>query len=361
MTHRLLALAALLAAGLALGAASASGAATATGLAPVAADSPTTAYDGWVVWSEPGADGLWRLVAYHGGVKRDLGAAPRAVPFDADLGPDAQGHVTVVFSRCATEPDFSSPQPWSTSRGCVLRAIDLTGGAERALRPPSLHGSDSTPSLFGTRLAFQRRARGADVSQLELYDVATHRTRTLRHGAVPHGCHVVGGCAKARFQGEVGELDLGTKTVAFSWHLAAPGVTGVGAAWEMRVEPTAGGRAVLAGNGYVSGACGARTPYSPNATATGLVFLSRWYHCEQVTGTVTSTTLGSGLLSRTDDVGGGVAWRIARDGATTYAVIGPEHRETQTPLPAGSLRLVRLNGVVPQPTGRRASEPFLTG
>jgi hypothetical protein len=362
MIHRLLGLAALLAATLTLGVAGASAAATATDLAPVASDSPTTAYGGWVVWSEQRDDGLWTLVGFHDGVKTALTAVPGSRPFDADLGPDAHGRPTLVFSRCAVEPDPRALQPWAVARDCRLHELDPAGGVEHPLGVPRPRGAaDSTPSLWRGRVAFQRRAGGADVARLLVYDFATRRTTTLRHGAVPHGCTFVGGCPHARYRGEVGELDLGARTVAFSWHLAAPNVTGVGAAWEMRAERIADRRSVLAGSGYVSGACGARTPYSPNATATGLVFLSRWYHCEQVTGTLTSTTIASGLLSRTDDAGGGIAWRIARDGATTYAVLGPGHRDTQTSLPAGSLRLVRLDGLALQPTGRRASEPFITG
>ena len=359
MRRLLLAAVALLAA-----AAPASAAVTVTDLAPVAADTPTSAYGGYVVWSEQGADGMWRLVAFHDGATTTLGVAPRSVPFDADVGPDAADRPTVTFSRCAPEPDYTSQQPWAVARNCRLRQVALPGGGESGLAVPRTGASDSTPSRWGGRVAFQRRAKGADVSQVMLYDFRHRRLKRLRHGAVPRTCHLAGGCARATHQAEVGEIDLGAREVAFSWHVAVPDAIGAGAVWELRAEQTASLTSVLAGNGYVSGACGARTPYSPNATAAGVLFLSRWYHCEQVEGTLTATTFaGGGLLSRTDDVGGGVAWRIAvdRSDGTTYAVLGPARRSTQTPLPAGSLRLVRLDGVTPAQTGKRAGEPFTTG
>jgi hypothetical protein len=333
-----------------------------TDLAPVYADSPIAAYDGWIVWSEPEPEDRWGLYAYHDGTRLRIPIPRQYRPFDVDVGPDLGGDPALVFSRCPTEPDQTSAQPWSTAVLCRTEEVSLvrsevSDGAVRAVRG----ASDSTPSIWMGKVAFQRRVSGSGVSQLLLYDQKTHHLRTLAHGAVPHACHVAGGCVGAGYTGEVGEIDLGPKTVAFSWHVSVPGVVGVGAAWEMRADRLSDGRSVLAGNGYVSGACGARTPYSPNAVADGLRFLSRWYHCEQVTGTLTATTIGSGLLARADlPAGGDVLWRIARDAATgiTYAVLGPAHRDTQTPLPAGALRLVRLDGLAPQPTGKRASEPF---
>jgi hypothetical protein len=339
---------------------------TVTDLAPVAADTPISAYGGYVVWSEQGADGMWRLVAFHDGVTTTLSAvAPRSVPFDADVGPSPVDRPEVTFSRCAPEPDFTAQQPWAAAGHCRLRVVSLPGGGEAGLAVPRTGASDSVPSRWGGRVAFQRRARGADVSQIMLYDFTHRRLKTLPHGAVPEGCPFTNGCTNAQRTAEVGELDLGPRAVAYSWHVAAPGLEGAGAGWELRLAPTgARRRSVLAGNGYVSGACGARTPYSPNVTGEGVLFLSRWYHCEQVEGTLTATSFASGgLLSRTDDVGGGVAWRIATDASSgvTYAVLGPVHRDTQTPLPAGSLRLVRLDGLQLTETGRRATEPFFTG
>jgi hypothetical protein len=335
-------------------------AATATPLVPVSsAEAPMAAYGGYVVLSEKGDDGLWRLTVVHDGVKTALAqVAPRAVPFDVDAGPDGAERPTAVFSRCADD---------ATRRGCTLRAVSLPGGGERALKVPRPAGaSDRTPAVWGPRVAFSRRAQGAIADQVMVYDFAHRRMRTLRHGALPHTCPFAGGCAKAHYEGHVGELDLSARTVAFSWQLTAPGVFGAGPGWELRAVRTGGGRqTLLAGNGYVSGACGARTPFSPNATADGVAFLSRWYHCETVTGTLTRTTFAArGRLDRTDDVGGAVAWRIALDAAdgTSYALLGPARLDTQTGLPVGSgLTLARVGGIAFDRTTKRATEPFMTG
>jgi hypothetical protein len=342
----------------ALGAPVAAGAAAApsTELTTVASDSSISAYGGWVVWSEKDPDGAWALVAWHAGAKVRLPAARRTVPFDADVGPGPNGRPTVLFSRCATEASGTGSTPWAASQGCRLRALDPATGAERAAGVPRPAGaSDSTPSRWRGRIAFQRRIPGNAVSQVMVYDTRTHRTRTLRHGAVPHHCPYRDGCARSIFAGEVGELDLGAKRLAFSWHVTAPSVEGVGVGWEMRIDPLSGGAGVLVGSGYTSGACGGRAPLSPNVTGTGLWFLNDTVHCDTIEGIVTSAT-GLGALSTTH-VPDGVAWRIARDGATVYAVLGPAV-EPASALPPGALRLVRLNGTAPQPTGDRAREPF---
>ncbi|HEY4099181.1 MAG TPA: hypothetical protein VGM33_26900 [Baekduia sp.] len=343
----------------ALGTPVAAGAAAApsTDLAPVTSDSSISAYGGWVVWSEQDPDGAWALVAWHDGAKVRLAAARRSVPFDADVGPGPDGRPTVLFSRCATEASGITQTPWAVSQGCRLRALDPATGVERAAGVPRPAGaSDSTPSRWRGRIAFQRRIPGDAVSQVMVYDIKTHRTRTLRHGAVSHHCPFGDGCPKSIFAGEVGEMDLGAKNLAFSWLVTAPAVEGAGPGWEMRIDPLSGGAPVLVGSGYTSGACGGRAPLSPNATATGLWFLSQIAHCEDIEGLVTSAS-PTGALSTTH-VPDGVAWRIARDGATVYAVLGPAHLEPASGLPPGSLRLVRLNGVAPQPTGDRAKEPF---
>lgn len=359
-------LAALVVAFAAVAAPAASAAPTATDLASVAADAPIAAYGGWVAWSETRPDGTSAIVTWHDGVKADLPVAPRTSPFDLDIGPDAQGRPTITFSRCVQEADSPAVLLWSSAQGCRLRAVTLPGGRERpvALPRPPAGASDSAPSVWGSRIAFQRRTANADVSQLMMYDFRTHRMTTLRHGSVPHDCPYATGCPKATYKGEASALDLGRRVLAFSWLAQVPSGTGVGGAWELWAERIADRRTVLAGNGYVSGACGGRVPFSPSATADGVLFLSRWYHCESVEGTVTATTFAAGgLLSRTSDVGGAVAWRIARDAATgaVYAVLGPVHRDTQTPLPAGSLRLARVDGLALEKTGKRASKPFVTG
>ena len=64
-----------------------------------------TAYDGYVVFSKSNASsGAWHLMVWHAGAISALAVPPRAVPFDADAGPGANGQPEVVFSVCAVEP-----------------------------------------------------------------------------------------------------------------------------------------------------------------------------------------------------------------------------------------------------------------
>src|SRR4051794_15090922 len=78
-------------------------------VATVQRPTPISSYAGHVVWSRyDAALGAFRLMEAHasaaGQVTTALPVAARAVPFDADVGPDANGAPTVVYSRCATEP-----------------------------------------------------------------------------------------------------------------------------------------------------------------------------------------------------------------------------------------------------------------
>jgi len=337
---------------------------TATPLATVADDTPIAAYGGWVAWSEKGPDGLYRIVTFHDGVKETLShIAPRTVPFDLDLGPGAVERPVITFSRCVVERDITAMEPWSKARSCRLRQVALPGGGESGVPVPGRgSASDSTPSRWGYRVAFQRRAKGADVSQIKLYDMEHRRMKTLPHGSVPHGCPYSTGCPHPRYAGETGELDLGARELAYTWRVTSPLVTGVGFAWEVRVVPTGTGRPLLAGDGYVSGACGGRAPHSPQATPGGILFVSLQFFCEQAEGTVTATSFAAGgILSRTTDVGGGVAYHVLRDAAngTIYALLGPatvDFNDTTAPL-----SLVRLSGLKLTRTDKVASEPFDTG
>jgi hypothetical protein len=360
--HRRLPMLAALAASLLLPAAAVAApaaAATSTDLAPVTDATAMSAYGGWVVWSERRPDGVWGLVAFHDGAKTQLAATPRSVPFDSDIGPGRDGRPTVMFSRCTTERDVADRLPWSRSATCRLRALDPATGVEKAAGVPRPAGaSDSTPSLWRGRVGFQRRTRGARFSQLMIYDPATGRTRRLPHGTVPTTCPSGHDCTGAGARGEVDALDLGARTVAFIWRIQAPSVMGTGTGWEARADRLSDGRSVLAGNGYSSGACGGRFPLSPNATADGLWFLNKTIHCDGIEGIITSAPIATGRLSAAHPPTG-VAWLIARDGATTYAVLGPGHTHPEAPLAADALKLVRLDGVVPKPTGKRASGPFV--
>ena len=101
-------------------------------VATVERPTPISAYAGHVIWSQYDA-GIagFRLFEAHaspaGQVTTQLAAAPRSVPFDADIGPGADGAPTVVYSRCATEPRLGADQLpiWATGRGCDVYALPL--------------------------------------------------------------------------------------------------------------------------------------------------------------------------------------------------------------------------------------------
>jgi hypothetical protein len=90
------------------------------------APTPIDAYAGRVVWSESSPEG-YRLFAYRQGEARQLPIAPQQSPFDVDLGPDREGKMVAVYSRCARLP---SPSSQDGTRGCGLYMHDF----ERARR-----------------------------------------------------------------------------------------------------------------------------------------------------------------------------------------------------------------------------------
>lgn len=306
--------------------ASAANASSLVDLAPVAsADAPVTAYGGWVVWSEKGPDGRWRLVTFHDGVKQDLAAvAPRAVPFDVDAGPGASGRPEVSFSRCENE---------TRARGCRLRTVSLTSGGEAGLAVPGRGSASFTlPSRWGERVVFQRQTRGEAVAEILLYDLRTRRTKRLHHGPVPDG---TGATAQAT------AIDLGRRTVAYSWISSALGA-GIGRSTDLLTQRTRDGRQLpdLAG-GLVDGACDAREPRSPNAVEIGALFLEYVARCDAEEGGLTTLYVDHRKAGRMAPLPN--LRRIARDAAdgTVYAIAGSD----------GAPRLVRLD----------AAPPFVTG
>jgi hypothetical protein len=125
---------------------------------------PVSAYAGHVVFSRYDASiAGYRLVEAHaspaGEVTTQLAAAPRSVPFDADVGPGADGTPTVVFSRCATEPRLGADQLpiWATGRGCDVYELPLGATSEtRVAGVSTAASSEYLPSIWRGRVAFAR-------------------------------------------------------------------------------------------------------------------------------------------------------------------------------------------------------------
>jgi hypothetical protein len=135
-------------------------------VATVERPTPVSAYAGRLVWSQydPTAN-IYRLMEAHasrvGQQTTQLPVAPRTVPFDADVGPAADGVPTVVYSRCAAEPRLGDDQlpVWATGRGCDVYRLALAGtaGEVRVGGVSTGSASEFLPSLWHSRVAFARR------------------------------------------------------------------------------------------------------------------------------------------------------------------------------------------------------------
>ena len=132
-----------------------------TVLTTVPEDTPLSAYGGHVVWSIPMTGG-YGLVHWHDGRLEPLAVAPRPVPFDIDVGPDARGRAVALYSRCRDEPPADDIDSWTIARGCDVYAYTLEGaGRERLVRSISRRASsETTPSMWRGAIAFARRATG---------------------------------------------------------------------------------------------------------------------------------------------------------------------------------------------------------
>lgn len=128
-------------------------------IARLDARTPIAAHGGVLAYSVRDAGGGFALVARSGAITSRVPIAPRSVPFDVDLGPDAQGRTVAVYSRCDREPPVGGfgPPAYHTGRGCDLYAYDLAGRAERRLAAASSPtASESWPSIWRDEIAFAR-------------------------------------------------------------------------------------------------------------------------------------------------------------------------------------------------------------
>ena len=138
-------------------------AASAKELARVSAPSPVSAYDGRALWSarDP-STGRYQLMTWVAGTTYAVGVPTRSVPFDADLGPDANGKTVAVYSRCARDPVAEGRSSfgvvlWGSGRGCDIYEYEFVEGRERKLNgPSSADSSEFLPSVWHGEIAFAR-------------------------------------------------------------------------------------------------------------------------------------------------------------------------------------------------------------
>lgn len=342
-------------------------AAAATPIASTNANVPLSAASGWVVWSQHAATG-WKLVGWHGGAVVTIPAAPRARPFDLDVGTDPRGRAVATFSRCKRTPAvdaYGHPRPW-TGSGCRIRILDLSTGRERSAAVPTTNwSSDTTPSMWRGSIAFARRdtRHAGSNSQIELWDAAAGRLSTLKPGGIPNGCPFgPGGCTGLPVRGAVQGLDLGTRLVTFLWWVEAPRVVGHGG-WEVIADTRDARTSTLAGAGANGEACAGgidrTSPSTPTAAGQRVWFLELASTCYQYTSSVirySVAPLGGSVAPIP-----GVALQFTKDGNSIYTLVADQPTTQDPPTCAAPSTPCRIEHSTVPKLGtlfRRPSPPF---
>ena len=320
-------------------------------LASVSVRAPIGAYGGWVVWSAP-VSGGWGLDAYHEGEAKALRVAPRAQPFDVDLGTNASGEVVATFSRCVKAPRYEADLFLELEGiGCRVHVLNLASERERAPAiPHPADTSDTTPSMWNGNIAFARLdpRHHADVAQLLLWSGRTHKLRVLRHGATPTGqpCPPAKGevgrrireskteCLPNSIKGDITEgaiesVDLSPDLVSFLWKIDGPGVISTGGGWEVRADRLATGASILVGSGFHGDVCMAgidgSVPSYPSVEGERVWYTQLESECYVNTISVERFDSMTGHLSSSAPVQGEVL-QIVRSGSILYALVAPAPR-----------------------------------
>jgi hypothetical protein len=279
------------------------------------------------------ATGRFELVDWtRTGGLRVLPVGDRAVPFDADAGPGSTGDAVVAYSRCATDGKLAFVLPtvdFTGARGCRLEILDLdrAGARPRPLRLARSAGlSLTTPSVRGGAVAAVAAPAPGSTSARVLFWPRTTQAPVRLRGGSPPKCPY-NACTVAPRTG-VDALDLGPRSVAFTWRLTVPPY-GAGPGLELRVSslrPGGAGRQVSAAQGYLSGACGFRQPMSPTAGAGGgAAFLLAQSPCDELQTSLAVQRAGERGL-RGARPAGVLAYGAAYDGSRVYWLRGAPSR-----------------------------------
>jgi hypothetical protein len=209
-------------------------------LATAARPTPISAHAGRVVWSAwDTSSGHFVLMTVTAGAPvQRVPVPPRSVPFDVDLGPDAQGETVAAYSRCHRDPPGRRPAvgnalaqmpEWSAARGCNLHQFNFTTGRETRIADANApDASQFLPTVWKTRVAFARvyeRRRGRLGDRAYLYTRAV--TGAERSRQVPAGNRsrlrtCSGRPVRCRYTVEPGptSLDLAGRRLALGWDTA---------------------------------------------------------------------------------------------------------------------------------------------
>lgn len=121
---------------------------------------PIAAHGGRLAWSEQTPGGRWQLMTRAAGTTAAVPVPTRGVPFDVDLGPDADGDVVAAYSRCEDEPPgrhAERPIRYDDGRGCDVFRFDFDTGRERPIAGAnSTTASEVWPSIWRDEVAFAR-------------------------------------------------------------------------------------------------------------------------------------------------------------------------------------------------------------
>jgi hypothetical protein len=220
-------------------------------VATLARATPVSAFDGRAVWSDyDPVQRAYFLTQRMNGVTSRVPVRPRSVPFDVDLGPDADGKTVATYSRCRRDPPPRSPRTgnaiagllfqWSRARGCDIYMFAFDTGTEVRVRFASTRGaSEFLPTVWTDRIAFARvfeRRHGRAGQRAYLYvrpnTLMASRGRRGRSQRVPAGARAhdrfcTGRPRHCRRDVEPGPtaLDLRTRRLAFGWDSTFGGPT----------------------------------------------------------------------------------------------------------------------------------------
>jgi hypothetical protein len=312
-------------------------------IAELRAGSPISAYGGYVAWSaQPRGSDRWALWLWHAGRSRRIDVPTREVPFDVDLGPDAAGRPTAVYSRCAKEPAADPRPDYSSASGCHIHAVTLPDGTERTLGVGTRRGSQTTPSIWRGDVAFAEHLPGALNPRIALWRHASGATRVLPGGDRATHCRRVSPqCGSVVLQ-----LDLGARILAYDWLLRGPDQDihdGIGPEWELRGDHLDTGRSFDQDDGFISGTCGGLVTDSPAIDAHGFAWLEWPNDCDSPNGGTHDFIVINDFRRKhwvrvepppvAYPTGG--LYGMARDGETFYWLYGPHTDELSEQQAAG--------------------------
>jgi hypothetical protein len=278
--------------------------------------SKLASYAGVLAWSHWDSKAkTFRLSVHFRGHTELLPVAPRKVPFDVDLGPDAQGHTVAVYSRCRREeavwiqgvPGARTVIPG----GCALYRYSFASRRETRIAGVVGAGSGSfyLPTVWRNELAYVRARRSPTPALYAQPLTAPRGQRRIVAVALPGGTGSTPGPVA---------LDLRGAELAFAWY----GAGGSQLDSEIRLDTFSATRS-LSADGLAAETSENRSPGFlgfPSLTTGGIFY-------GQFDGSAITPNDDAFAVIDSAGAGGTAAAPHAlrsqtRDGNTTYAMFG---------------------------------------